>query len=74
MEELKSKRFKPNKKKLSDNPPPNPSSKKKRGGLFGHTGWFRKRPKEIDITKELRLSECPECGSKRLTECKNVSE
>ena len=45
-----------------------------RSGLFGHTGWFRKRPKEIDITKELRLLECPECGSKRLTECKDVSE
>ena len=74
LDELKSKRFKSNKKKPPDNPPPNPSSKKKRGGIFGHTGWFRKRPKEIDVTKELRLSECPECGSKCLTECKNVSE
>jgi len=74
LEDLKSKRFKSNKKKPPDDPPPAPSPKKKRGGLFGHTGWFRKRPKEIDITKELRLSECPECGSKCLTECKNVSE
>jgi len=74
LDDLKSKRFKSNKKKPPDNPPPAPSPKKKRGGLFGHTGWFRKRPKEIDITKELRLSECPERGSKRLTECKNVSE
>jgi len=74
LEELKSKRYKSNKKKPPDDPSPAPLQKKKRGGLFGHIGWFRKRPKEIDITKELRLSECPECGSKCLTECKNVSE
>ncbi|MCX5668184.1 MAG: transposase, partial [Candidatus Omnitrophica bacterium] len=74
LEDLKSKRYKSSKKKPPDEPPPALSQKKKRGGLFGHTGWFRKRPKEIDITKELRLSECPECGSKCLTECKNVSE
>ncbi len=74
LEESQSKRYKSNKKKPPDDPPPTSPQKKKRGGLFGHIGWFRKRPKEIDITKELRLSECPECGSKRLTECKNVSE
>ena len=52
LDDLKSKRFKSNKKKPPDDPPPAPLLKKKRGGLFGHTGWFRKRPKEIDITKE----------------------
>jgi hypothetical protein len=76
LDDLKSKRFKSNKKKPPDDSgaPPASAPKKKIGGLFGHTGWFRKRPKQIDITKELRLSECPECGSKCLTECKNVSE
>ena len=73
LEESQSKRYKSNKKKPPDDPPPAPP-KKKRGGLFGHIGWFRKKPDKIDIIKELRLSECPECGSKRLTECKDVSE
>ena len=49
LNELQSKRFKSNKKKPPDDPPPAPPQKKKRGGLFGHTGWFRKRPKEIDM-------------------------
>jgi hypothetical protein len=75
LEELKSNRYKPNKKKPPDNTliPPSPHSKK-RGGLFGHIGWFRKKPKEITRIEEVRIDKCPECGSKDLTECKKIHE
>lgn len=75
LEELKSKRYKFNKKKYPDNTltPPSPHLKK-RGGLFGHIGWFRKKPREIDRIEEVRLDKCPECGSMDLTECKKVHE
>lgn len=75
LEELKSKRYKSNRKKPPDDTPsPPPTSPKKRGGLFGHIGWFRRKPKEIDRTEEVRLDKCPECGSKDLTECKKIHE
>jgi transposase len=74
LEDLQSKRYKSKKIKPPDDTPPAPSSPKKRGGLFGHIGWFRKKPGRIDNIKELRLSECPECGSKCLTECKKIPE
>ena len=74
LEESQSKRYKSKRRKPPDYTPPAPPVPKKRGGLFGHLGWFRKKPDRIDITKELRLSECPECGSKCLTECENISE
>ncbi len=75
LEELRSKRYKSSKKKPSDNTltPASPHSKK-RGGLFGHIGWFRKKPREIDRIEEVRLDKCPECGSKDLTECKKTHE
>ncbi len=75
LEELKSKRYKFNKKNPPDNTLAPPSShSKKRGGLFGHIGWFRKKPREIDRIEEVRLDKCPECGSKDLTECKKTHE
>ena len=74
LEESQSKRYKSKKIKPPDDTPPAPSSPKKRGGLFGHIGWFRKKPDRIDRIEELRLSCCPECGSKDLTECENISE
>ena len=75
LDDLRSKRYKPNKKKPpSDTQPPPPSSQKKRGGLFGHIGWFRKKPRKIDRIEEVRLDKCPECGSKDLTECKKAHE
>ncbi len=75
IEELKSKRYKSGKKKPPDDTPPaSPVSPKKRGGLFGHVGWFRQRPKTIDRIEEVILDKCPECGSKRLTECKKTYE
>jgi transposase len=74
LEELKSKRFKPNKKKPPDDTPPASPSPKKRGGLFGHIGWFRKKPKQIDRIEEVRIDKCPECGSSDLTECAKAHE
>jgi hypothetical protein len=75
LEEFRSKRYKSNKKNPPNNTqPPPPSSQKKKGGLFGHTGWFRKKPKEITRIEEVRLDKCPECGSKDLTECKKTHE
>jgi len=72
LEELKSKRYKPK------NKPPqaaalSPLSKKK-GGLFGHIGWFRQKPNRIDKIEDLKLSKCPVCGCKDLTECKEPAE
>ncbi len=74
LEELRSKRYKTGKK-----PPPEDQADvhpfpKKRGGLFGHLGWFRKKPKKIDRTEEVKLSACPECGSKDITECGKIDE
>ena len=75
LEELRSKRYNSGKKKPPDNTPPTPSvSLKKRGGLFGHIGWFRTKPKKIDRTEEVRLDKCPECGSSDLSECAKIYE
>ena len=56
LEELRSKRYKTGKK----SPPADPDSAhplpKKRGGLFGHIGWFRKKPKKTDRVEEVKLS------------------
>lgn len=41
---------------------------KKRGAPFGHLGWFRKKPKEIDVVEIVKLKQCPECGSDEITE------
>lgn len=71
---LKSKMYKPNKKKPPDDTPPMPSTPKKRGGLFGHAGWFRKKPKTITRIEEVRLDKCPSCGSSSLSECAHIEE
>ncbi len=72
LEELRSKRYKTGKKpSIDDSTAPLP---KKKGGLFGHLGWFRKKPKKIDRIEEVKLSSCPECGSKDITECKKMDE
>jgi hypothetical protein len=73
LEELRSKRYKSNKKR----PPGDsniPAPPKKKGGLFGHIGWFRKKPDKIDRIEEVRLDKCPECGSSDLTECGKIHE
>lgn len=74
LEDLQSKRYKSKKIKPPDDTPPAPAVPKKRGGLFGHIGWFRKKPKKIDRIEEVRLDKCPECGSGDLTECENTHE
>jgi len=72
LEELRSKRYKTGRKPPKDEQ--GSRAPKKKGGLFGHIGWFRKRPEKIDKTEEVRLSSCPECGSKDITECKKIDE
>lgn len=77
LEELRAKRYKSGKKKPPDDgnlTPPAVHPKKKRGGLFGHIGWFRKKPKMIDRIEDVRLDKCPECGSRDLTECVSTHE
>jgi len=75
LEELKSKRYKSKKAKPPDDTTPAPPlPKKKRGGLFGHFGWFRKKPKKIDRIEDVRLDKCPECGSSDLKECAKIYE
>lgn len=74
---LKSKMYKPNKKKPpKDPPPPVNELPKKKGGLFGHAGWFRKKPNpgRIDRIEEVRLDKCPSCGSSHITECAHTEE
>lgn len=76
LEELRSKRYKSGKKRPPDNPQNQmPASlPKKKGGLFGHSGWFRKKPDKIDRVEDMRMSCCPQCGGCDLTECKSVDE
>ena len=73
LDELQSKRYKSKKTKPPDDTPPAPSAtKKKRGGLFGHIGWFRTKPKVPDRVEEIRLDKCPCCGSSDLSECEKI--
>jgi len=60
------------KKKKQDSPHSQNQQLKKRGPLFGHLGWFRKRPKKADKTEDVRLPCCPQCGSKKLKLCKET--
>ncbi len=41
----------------------------KRGALFGHLGWFRKKPDHINEIIKVELTRCPICGSSDITEC-----
>lgn len=74
LEELRSKRYK-SKHKPHHPQTPEPAKKaRKKGGLFGHMGWFRKRPRQIDRIEDVTLSECPICNSKDITEYKDMDE
>lgn len=73
LEEFCAKRYKSKGKKPPEGEVPKPEHKKK-GGLFGHIGWFRRKPKRIDKIKEVKLDRCPECGSEDITECKATEE
>src|SRR3990167_5426006 len=71
---MRLKRYKSNKKPPVDGPAVEPAPPRKRGGLFGHIGWFRKKPDKIDRVEEVRISCCPDCGSNNLTECRKIDE
>jgi len=73
LEEFNAKRYKSNKTPPDDSGSRQGASSppKKRGGKFGHVGWFRKKPKKIDRVEDVRLECCPECSSKDITACKN---
>lgn len=73
LQDIKSKQFKAKKKKPPKEDPPKPASRKK-GGLFGHAGWFRNSPGEINKIEEVKLSACPVCGCSDITECSNTEE
>jgi transposase len=73
LDELQGGRYKSKKTKPPDDTPPaSAAPKKKRGGLFGHIGWFRKKPKVPDRVEEIKLNKCPCCGSSDLSECEKT--
>jgi transposase-like protein len=74
LDQFKSDFFKRRKKKESPKQNPPETKQKKKGGLFGHAGWFRETPKKIDRIQQVKLSKCPSCGSKDITECAGVDE
>ncbi|MFH1753958.1 MAG: IS66 family transposase [Candidatus Omnitrophota bacterium] len=74
LEDLRSKRYKSGRKRPPDEPDTPMSLPKKIGGLFGHVGWFRKKPERIDRIEELRLTACPVCGSRDINQCKKTQE
>jgi len=47
---------------------------RKPGPLFGHRGWFRRKPKTVDQTEEVSLKACPDCGSRDLSKCAEIQE
>ncbi len=47
---------------------------KKRGAPVGHPGWFRRKPDRVDVTEEVTLTHCPECGFSDLGKCNKVEE
>jgi transposase len=73
LEELKAQRYKGKKKPQDDDGSP-PAQKKKRGGVFGHIGWFRKKPKHVHEVQELTLKRCPYCKSSDLNEYEEPEE
>lgn len=75
LQELKNKLYKRKSKKNLHPPAPGEEAPpKKKGGLFGHIGWFRRKPKKIDKIEDVRLDKCPECGSSDISECNNKQE
>lgn len=76
LEEFQSRRYKSDKKRKppDDTPPVIPHPGKKRGGLFGHLGWFRRKPKRIDRIEDVTLDTCPSRGSKDISECAHIEE
>jgi len=73
LEELRAKRYKSGKKKSEGEQQPK-NEPKKRGGVFGHIGWFRKKPKRVDKIENVSLTKCPHCGSKDIKGYKHIEE
>ncbi len=74
IDELQASRYK-SKKKPPDNDAFGESpAPKKKGGSFGHIGWFRKKPAKIDRVEDVKLDKCPACGSSDLSECAHIEE
>jgi len=71
LKQMREKWFSRKKKKKPAEPETLP---KKKGAPIGHKGWFRKKPKKIDVTEEVELNRCPQCGSTDLSECREVDE
>lgn len=71
LKQIKDKWYKPKPPKKEDPPPKEP---KKRGALFGHLGWFRRKPKKIDRVEIVKLKACPLCGHKDLKVCQEIEE
>lgn len=72
LERIREKRYRGRKRKPKEGEVK--KERKKRGGVFGHLGWFRRKPKRADRIEEIRLSRCPECGSKDITKCKQIDK
>ena len=72
LKDLKDRIYGRRKKKDPPQPPQAEVPPKKKGALFGHLGWFRKKPGQIDKIVEVRLEECPICGGKDLKNCSGI--
>jgi transposase len=71
---LKSRMYKPNKKKPPKTPPAASIPSKKKGGILGHIGFFRKKPLRIDRVEDIIIDKCPACGFAELKECSHIEE
>jgi len=77
---LHQRQFKANRKKDNDENSRDAENasdggKKKRGAPVGHPGWFRDKPKYVDLTIEVSAPIiCPHCQSRNLKPIEGVSE
>jgi transposase len=74
LDSLKSKTYKSKKIRPPEESPFINNPPKKKGGIFGHIGWFRKKPNRIDRIENVKIDKCPICGSNDLNECGEIEE
>lgn len=74
LEEFREKTFGKKKGKHKDDSKDQNPEPKKLGAPKGHRGWFRKKPDHIDHIEEVRLEECPKCGSRDLKDTGKVQD
>ena len=72
LKELKDRVYGGRKRKDPLQPPQIQVHPKKKGAFFGHLGWFRKKPEQIDKIVEVRLKLCPVCGGEDLKICAGI--